>query len=78
MSHQLSVTAGFLLLGLSRGIEYRVKKAYELTMIVLILAAVFSIFKGLQSGVKDKNLEMFKENVFFWKKFFEMSGNLLK
>ncbi|OIK11556.1 lysylphosphatidylglycerol synthetase [Bacillus sp. MUM 116] len=47
VSHQLSVAAGFLLLGLSRGIEYRVKRTYELTMFVLILAALFSIFKGI-------------------------------
>jgi phosphatidylglycerol lysyltransferase len=47
LSHQLSVIAGFLLLGLSRGIEYNVKRAYELTIIVLVFAAVFSIFKGL-------------------------------
>ncbi len=47
LSHQLSVAAGFLLLGLSRGIEYNVKRTYELTMLVLILAALFSIFKGI-------------------------------
>ncbi|MDQ1145471.1 phosphatidylglycerol lysyltransferase [Bacillus sp. SORGH_AS 510] len=47
VSHQLSVAAGFLLLGLSRGIEYRVKRTYELTMLALILAALFSIFKGI-------------------------------
>lgn len=47
VSHQLSVAAGFLLLGLSRGIEYNVKRTYEVTMFVLILAAVFSIFKGI-------------------------------
>lgn len=47
ISHQLSVAAGFLLLGLSRGIEYRVKRTYEMTMLVLILAALFSIFKGI-------------------------------
>jgi phosphatidylglycerol lysyltransferase len=47
VSHQLSVSAGFLLLGLSRGINYNVKRAYELTMLALILAALFSIFKGI-------------------------------
>jgi phosphatidylglycerol lysyltransferase len=47
LSHQLSVAAGFLLLGLSRGIEYNVKRTYELTMFALILAALFSIFKGI-------------------------------
>jgi len=48
VSHQLSVAAGFLLLGLSRGIEYRVKRTYDLTMFALILAALFSIFKGIE------------------------------
>jgi phosphatidylglycerol lysyltransferase len=47
VSHQLSVAAGFLLLGLSRGINYNVKRAYELTMLALILASLFSIFKGI-------------------------------
>ncbi|MBV7506842.1 bifunctional lysylphosphatidylglycerol flippase/synthetase MprF [Bacillus sp. sid0103] len=47
VSHQLSVATGFLLLGLSRGIEYSVKRAYELSMFALILAALFSIFKGI-------------------------------
>jgi phosphatidylglycerol lysyltransferase len=48
LSHQLSVAAGFLLLGLSRGIEYSVKRTYELTVTVLIFAALFSIFKGIE------------------------------
>lgn len=47
LSHQLSVATGFLLLALSRGIEYSVKRAYELTMFALIFAALFSIFKGI-------------------------------
>ncbi|MGG5253985.1 bifunctional lysylphosphatidylglycerol flippase/synthetase MprF [Neobacillus sp. SM06] len=47
LSHQLSVAAGFLLLGLSRGIEYSVKRTYALTMGALVLAALFSIFKGI-------------------------------
>ncbi|WP_042355425.1 bifunctional lysylphosphatidylglycerol flippase/synthetase MprF [Bacillus rubiinfantis] len=47
VSHQLTVAAGFLLLGLSRGIEYSVKRAYDITMLALILAALFSIFKGI-------------------------------
>ncbi len=47
VSHQLTVAAGFLLLGLSRGIEYSVKRTYDLTMLALILAALFSIFKGI-------------------------------
>lgn len=47
LSHQLSVAAGFLLLGLSRGIEYSVKRTYALTMGALVFAALFSIFKGI-------------------------------
>ncbi|RJS60397.1 bifunctional lysylphosphatidylglycerol flippase/synthetase MprF [Bacillus sp. PK3_68] len=47
LSHQLSVAAGFILLGLSRGINYNVKRAYQLTMIVLGFAALFSLFKGI-------------------------------
>jgi phosphatidylglycerol lysyltransferase len=47
ISHQLTVAAGFVLLGLSRGIEYRVKRAYHLTIAVLSLGALFSIFKGI-------------------------------
>ena len=46
LSHQLSVATGFILLGLSRGIEYRVKSAYHLTIVVLSFAALFSLFKG--------------------------------
>ena len=46
LSHQLSVAAGFVLLGLSRGIEYKVKRAYQLTIAVLSFAAIFSLFKG--------------------------------
>ncbi len=47
LSHQLSVATGFVLLAVSRGIEYKSKQAYHLTMSVLILAAVFTFFKGL-------------------------------
>ncbi len=47
LSHQLSVTAGFILLGLSRGIEYRVKWVYHITLIVLSFAIVFTLFKGI-------------------------------
>lgn len=47
VSHQLSVTTGFLLLGLSRGIEYRVKWVYHITLVVLSFAIVFTLFKGI-------------------------------
>ncbi|KOS62447.1 bifunctional lysylphosphatidylglycerol flippase/synthetase MprF [Lysinibacillus agricola] len=47
VSHQMTVAAGFILLGLCRGIKYKVKRAYQLTIIVLSSSALFSIFKGL-------------------------------
>ncbi|MFC5602647.1 bifunctional lysylphosphatidylglycerol flippase/synthetase MprF [Sporosarcina koreensis] len=46
VSHQLTVAAGFVLLGLCRGINSRVKRTFHLTIVVLISAALFSIFKG--------------------------------
>lgn len=46
VSHHLTVAAGFILLGLCRGIQYKVKRTYHLTIIVLSGAALFSIFKG--------------------------------
>ncbi|KOP79226.1 lysylphosphatidylglycerol synthetase [Lysinibacillus sp. FJAT-14745] len=47
VSHQLTVAAGFILLGVSRGIKYKVKRAYQLSLIVLSSSALFSMFKGL-------------------------------
>ena len=46
LSHQLSVATGFILLGLSRGIEYKVKRAYHLSIVVLSFAALFTFLKG--------------------------------
>lgn len=46
VSHQLTVAAGFILLGLCRGIKYKVKRTYQLAIIVLSSAALFSVFKG--------------------------------
>lgn len=46
LSYQLSVSTGFVLLGLSRGIQYKVKRVYHLTIVVLSFAALFSLFKG--------------------------------
>ena len=46
LSHQLSVATGFVLLALSRGIEYKSRSAYFLTLSVLILAAIFTFIKG--------------------------------
>ena len=45
-SHQLTVAAGFILLGLCRGIEYKVKRTYKIAVGVLVSASLFSIFKG--------------------------------
>ena len=47
VSHQMTVAAGFILLGLCRGIKYKVKRAYQLCLIVLSSSALFSMFKGL-------------------------------
>jgi phosphatidylglycerol lysyltransferase len=46
VSHQLTVAAGFILLGLCRGIKYKVKRTYQLAIIVLSCAALLSLFKG--------------------------------
>ena len=46
LSHQLSVATGFILLGLSRGIQYKVKRAYYLRIVVIFLAVLFSLSKG--------------------------------
>ncbi|SFA70918.1 phosphatidylglycerol lysyltransferase [Bacillus sp. cl95] len=46
LSHQLSIAAGISLLGLARGIEYRVKRAYFLTIGVLIAGSLFTFSKG--------------------------------
>ncbi|MED4351922.1 bifunctional lysylphosphatidylglycerol flippase/synthetase MprF [Schinkia azotoformans] len=46
LSHQLSVATGFILLGLSRGIQYKVKRAYYLTIVALSFAVLFSLSKG--------------------------------
>lgn len=46
ISHQLTVAAGIMLLGLCRGIEYKVKGAFHLALVVLMSAALFSVFKG--------------------------------
>ncbi|MFJ7404665.1 MULTISPECIES: bifunctional lysylphosphatidylglycerol flippase/synthetase MprF [unclassified Lysinibacillus] len=46
ISHQLTVAAAFILLGLCRGIKYKVKKAYQLAIVVLSSSAIFSIIKG--------------------------------
>ncbi|GKU82847.1 bifunctional lysylphosphatidylglycerol flippase/synthetase MprF [Niallia sp. NCCP-28] len=46
-THHVSVGAGFVLLGLARGIEYREKRTYHLTLLVLIIAALSTFLKGL-------------------------------
>lgn len=46
-SHLLSVVAGVVLLGLSRGIAGQVRSAYRLTQMVLLAGALLSLAKGL-------------------------------
>ncbi|MFT8323469.1 MAG: bifunctional lysylphosphatidylglycerol flippase/synthetase MprF [Bacillus sp. (in: firmicutes)] len=46
-THHVSVGTGFVLLGLARGIEYREKRTYHLTLFVLGIAAISTFLKGL-------------------------------
>ncbi|MHC0036374.1 bifunctional lysylphosphatidylglycerol flippase/synthetase MprF [Pseudoneobacillus sp. C159] len=46
LSHQLTIGVGITLLGLARGIEYRVKRAYYLAFIMLIVGAIFTLSKS--------------------------------
>jgi phosphatidylglycerol lysyltransferase len=46
-AHLLSVVAGILLLALARGIRSQVRSAYNLTMLILLGGALFSLVKGL-------------------------------
>lgn len=46
-SHLLSVVAGVVLLGLSRGIAGQVRRAYQLTLFMLLAGALLSLAKGL-------------------------------
>ncbi|HYK73151.1 MAG TPA: bifunctional lysylphosphatidylglycerol flippase/synthetase MprF [Pseudoneobacillus sp.] len=46
LSHLLSIGVGITLLGLARGIEYKVKRAYHLTIIMLIVGAIFTFSKS--------------------------------
>ncbi len=46
-SHLLSVVAGVVLLGLSRGIAGGVHRAYQLALVMLLAGAVLSLVKGL-------------------------------
>ncbi len=45
MSHKFTVGLGISLLMLTRGIQYRVKWVYVLTLVTLLFAAVISLFK---------------------------------
>lgn len=45
MSHEFTVGLGISLLMLTRGIQYRVKWAYTLTLVTLVAAAIFSLSK---------------------------------
>lgn len=46
-THHVSIGAGFALLGLARGIEYREKRTYHLTLFVLCIAVISTFLKGL-------------------------------
>lgn len=46
-SHLLSVVAGVVLLGLSRGIAGEVRRAHQLTLFMLLAGALLSLVKGL-------------------------------
>ena len=46
-SHLLSVVAGVVLLGLSRGIAGEVRRAYQLTLLMLLAGALLTLVKGL-------------------------------
>lgn len=46
LTHQLSIGVGITLLGLARGIEYKVKRAYYLAFLMLIVGAVFTFSKS--------------------------------
>lgn len=47
LSHQITVVVGFILIMLSRGIHLKLRRAYRLTVLLLMLGAFFSILKGL-------------------------------
>jgi phosphatidylglycerol lysyltransferase len=47
ISHLISVTVGFTLLGLSRGIDYKVKRAWYITLFMLVIGAITTYSKGL-------------------------------
>jgi phosphatidylglycerol lysyltransferase len=46
LSQQLSIAVGISLLGLARGIEYRVKRAYSLAFVMLVIGAIFTFSKS--------------------------------
>jgi len=47
ISHTLSITAGALLIALSRGIAAQVRSAYHLTQVLLISGALLTFLKGI-------------------------------
>lgn len=46
-SHRISITVGLMLIVLSRGIKEHIKRAYELSMVLLLTGALFTFTKGL-------------------------------
>lgn len=46
LSNQLSVIIGIILVVLSRGIKFRIKRAYRMTIFLLAIGAIFTFTKG--------------------------------
>ena len=46
LSHQISITVGFLLITISKDIAMKVKKAYKFTWWLLLLGGIFTFLKG--------------------------------
>ena len=47
LSHVLSISIGFILLALSRGIDYKIKRGWYITFVMLVLGALATFSKGL-------------------------------
>ena len=47
ISHRISIILGLILIVLSREIKYRVKRAYRMTLWILIISSVLTFIKGL-------------------------------
>lgn len=47
-SHQISITIGIILINISRDIRLKVKRAYSITWVLLLLGVIFAILKGFK------------------------------